>query len=210
MTQQITVADDHPLFRDAITQLLQRTLNNAQITAVANFENLLTSLKKQPLPSLVLLDLKLGDNQGIDGLLVLKKQYPSLPILIISAYDNSQIIQMAMQYGANGFISKSSDMEHIAEAIKAVLAGDIYFPETFNENTRQNPDDGFADLTPAQLKVLTLLREGKPSKEIANIMSVTEATIKAHLTEIFRKLKVKNRTQAVLVAKQLELPDNIN
>lgn len=207
MPQQITVADDHPLFRDAITQLLQRTLDAAQVIQVASFEDLLNSLKTQPLPSLVLLDLKLGDNQGIDGLLVLKKHYPSLPVLIVSAYDDSQVIQMAMQYGANGFISKSSDMDRMAEVIKAVLAGDICFPESFDEAGTENQVVGFADLTPAQLKVLALLREGKPSKQMASIMSVTEATIKAHLTEIFRKLKVKNRTQAVLAAKQLELPD---
>jgi len=209
MTTRIIVADDHPLFRDAIIHLLARTIPDLEVTQVERFGALTEALAGDKLPSLVLLDLKLDDTQGMDGLLFLKKQYPSLPVLIISAYDDSSVVRMAMQYGASGFVPKSLDMDRMAEVIQAVLDGDMWFPEV-SENIAEADSastSAFESLTPAQLKVLALLRDGKPSKEMAAIMSVTEATIKAHLTEIFRKLKVKNRTQAVLVAKDLDLPD---
>jgi len=208
MTTRIIVADDHPLFRDAIIHLLERSVKKVDITQVESFAALSEVLADNKLPSLVLLDLKLSDTQGMDGLLYLKKQYPSLPVLIISAYDDSSVVHMAMQYGASGFVPKSLEMDRMADAIQAVLEGDIWFPE-ISENPANDTavSNAFDELTPAQLKVLALLRDGKPSKQMASIMSVTEATIKAHLTEIFRKLGVKNRTQAVLAAKDLDLPD---
>jgi len=207
MTTRIIVADDHPLFRDAIIHLLERSVAKVDITQVESFGALTEVLADQKLPSLVLLDLKLSDTQGMDALLFLKKQYPSLPVLIISAYDDSSVVRMAMQYGASGFVPKSLEMDRMAEAIHAVLDGDMWFPEMNDSTAGASSSSGFEALTPAQLKVLSLLRDGKPSKEMASIMSVTEATIKAHLTEIFRKLGVKNRTQAVLIAKELDLPD---
>lgn len=208
MTIRITVADDHPLFRDAIIHLLERSLPGVQLTQVESFGALSESLAEEKLPSMVLLDLKLSDTQGMDGLLILKKQYPSLPVLIISAYDDNSVVRMAMQYGASGFVPKSLEMDRMAEAIHAVLDGDMWFPEVSDgASEKTTGSGGFEELTPAQLKVLALLRNGKPSKEMASIMSVTEATIKAHLTEIFRKLKVKNRTQAVVMSKDLDLPD---
>ena len=209
MTTRIIVADDHPLFRDAIIHLLERSFERVDITQVESFGALTEVLSDKKLPSLVLLDLKLSDTQGMDGLLFLKKQYPSLPVLIISAYDDSAVVRLAMQYGASGFVPKSLEMDRMAEAIHAVLDGDMWFPEVSDDTGTADvgPGNAFEELTPAQLKVLALLRDGKPSKQMASIMSVTESTIKAHLTEIFRKLGVKNRTQAVLAAKDLDLPE---
>jgi len=210
MTTHIIVADDHPLFRDAIIHLLERSVEKVDITQVESFGALSEALGNRKLPSLVLLDLKLSDTQGLDGLLYLKKQHPSLPVLIISAYDDGSVVRMAMQYGASGFVPKSLEMDRMAEAIHAVLDGDMWFPETSEGNGSKDTaaSNAFEELTPAQLKVLALLRDGRPSKQMASIMSVTESTIKAHLTEIFRKLGVKNRTQAVLAAKDLDLPDS--
>lgn len=204
MTKKIIVADDHPLFRDAITLLLQRNFKHLEPVQVDSLKALCQVLESHSLPTLVLLDLKLPDTAGLDSLLRLKKQFPALPILIISAYDDSEVIHKAMQYGASGFIPKSLNMERMAEVIAQVLDGDMWFPE--NAQAPEPAGRGFEALTTVQLKVLTLLREGKPSKEMADILSVTESTIKAHLTEIFRKLGVRNRTQAVLAARELELP----
>lgn len=208
MSTHIIVADDHPLFRNAIAHLLERSLAEVKVTLVASLETLNRELAREPLPSLALLDLKLGDSQGMDGLLFLKKQYPSLPVLIISAYDEASVVSRAMQYGASGFVPKSLEMDRMAEVIRAVLAGEMWFPEISEEVGAPRETEGtpLDTLTPAQLKVLALLRDGRPSKEMAATMGVTEATIKAHLTEIFRKLKVKNRTQAVLAAQGLGLP----
>ncbi len=209
MSTHIIVADDHPLFRNAVTHLLQRSLDDVRVSQVESFETLTRALSDRHLPSLVLLDLKLSDTQGMDGLLFLKKQYPSLPVLIISAYDDKTVVRKAMQYGASGFVPKSLEMDRMAEVIHAVLDGEMWFPEISEDigSRTEETDSPLESLTPAQLKVLALLRDGRPSKEMAAIMSVTEATIKAHLTEIFRKLKVKNRTQAVLAAKDLDLPE---
>lgn len=209
MSTHIIVADDHPLFRNAITHLLQRSLPGVAVTQVESIEGLSREITDKPLPSLVLLDLKLSDSQGMDGLLFLKKQYPSLPVLIISAYDDEAVVGRAMQYGASGFVPKSLEMDRMAEVIRAVLDGDMWFPEISGSiRGAGDPKSHLDALTPAQLKVLALLRDGRPSKEMASLMGVTEATIKAHLTEIFRKLKVRNRTQAVLAAKDLDLPGN--
>lgn len=208
MSKQIIVADDHPLFRSAISNLLQRLLSGIKVNEVDCFEKLQRQLSNlSTLPSLVILDLKLPDIQGLDGLLTLKKQYSELPIVIISAYDEEKIILQTKQYGASGFISKSLEMDDIAQAISSILEGDLYFPQ-INMNTLVKPT-GLEQLTPAQINVLKLLTKGKASKAIANVMGVTEATIKAHLTTIFKKLNVKNRTQAVIVANQMNLNDSL-
>ncbi len=204
MSTHIIVADDHPLFRSAINHLLQRLEGETTVSEVEDFKSLLNLLESlKSLPSLVLLDLKLPDIQGIDSLLVLKKQFPALPVVIVSAYDEQKIVQNAKQYGASGFIPKSLEMPEMIQAIAQILEGDLWFPQVSEDNVSAI---AFNELTTTQLKVLTLLREGKPSKEMADLMNITEATIKAHLTVIFRKLRVNNRTQAVIVAKQLDLP----
>jgi len=206
MTTQIVIADDHPLFRSAIANLLVRLNDEIQVNEVEDFSELVKFLEKEKkLPSLILLDLKLPDTQGVDGLLFLKKQFPALPVVIVSAYDDTNTIHNTMQYGASGFIPKSLDIHAMGEAILQILDGDLWFPQIVE--MEQEDTIAFEELTTAQLKVLALLKDGKPSKEMARIIGVTEATIKAHLTVIFRKLNVNNRTQAVLAAKKLDIRD---
>lgn len=207
MQINVIVADDHPLFRQAIVHLLKRSLSAVMIQEAASFAVLNELLEESSTVSLVLLDLKLGDTHGIDGLLMLKKRFPALPVVIVSAYDEESMVKNAMQYGASGFISKSLGMDEMAQAIHAVLDGDLWFPGMLESDINDigNRKAGLDELTSMQLKVLMLLKEGKPSKEMASQMSVTEATIKAHLTEIFRKLNVRNRTQAVVVAREMGL-----
>ena len=211
MAVNILIADDHPLFREAIVHLVKRLITDAVTHETGSLSELQTMLAANQHISLLLLDLKLNDTNSIDGLLSIRKNYPSLPVIVISAYDDPLIIQDSLRYGASGFIPKDSGMDEIAIAIRAVLDGDIWFPGLVNmdaEDTKPTGKPDFSGLTAMQLKVLTLLRDGKPSKEMADIMFVTEATIKAHLTEIYRKLHVRNRTQAAVIAKQLELPEN--
>lgn len=211
MALQILVADDHPLFREAIVHLLKRSIDDAVIHEVDSLEQLKAVLARQRDTSLLLLDLKLSDSTGMGGLLYLKKTYPSLPVIVISAYDDQAVVQNSLCYGASGFIPKHLGMDDIATAIQVVLDGDVWFPGSSElDSNHLNSDHlhvDFSELTATQVKVLSLLRDGKPSKEVAGIMSVTEATIKAHLTEIYRKLHVRNRTQAVLLAKELDLPE---
>lgn len=210
MSKKIIVADDHPLFRSAIASLLQRRLKDVDFEEVDSFAALENNLSDaSSLPSLVILDLKLPDVQGLDGLLTLKKQYPELPVVIVSAYDEKKVMLQTKQYGASGFISKSLEMDEMAQAISNVLAGDLIFPEGLSDESYAESISGFEQLTPTQINVLKLLKDGKPSKTMADIMGVTEATIKAHLTTIFKKLGVSNRTQAVIAANDLDLPDSL-
>jgi len=209
MPKQIIIADDHPLFRNAMTNIIRRLAIPTEVIETENFQSLLSLLQTSPaLPTLVLLDLKLADTNGLDGLLSLKKHYPDLPTAVISAYDDANTIAQSKQYGANGFISKSLQMEEMQTAIERLLAGKACFPDCLNSNCNQNLINGFKELTPNQLRVLQLLKEGKPSKIIADSLGVTEATIKAHLTTIFKKLGVRNRTQAVIAAGQLEVQED--
>jgi DNA-binding NarL/FixJ family response regulator len=212
MSIRILVADDHPLFREAIVHLLKRSLPDVVVHEANSLAQCREVLDSHRDVSLLLLDLKLGDTNGIDGLLFLKKTYPSVPVVVISAYDEHSVIQDSLRYGASGFIPKQLGMDEIADAIQIVLDGDVWFPGSseLSDVTRTDDDSqpDFSELTATQIKVLVLLRDGKPSKEMASILSVTEATIKAHLTEIYRKLNVRNRTQAVVQAKKLDLPDS--
>lgn len=212
MAVRILVADDHPLFREAIVHLLKRSIPDVDIDEANSLEQCKSILEEHRNVSLLLLDLKLSDTSGVDGLLYLKKTYPSVPVVVISAYDDQSVIQDSLRYGASGFIPKQLGMDEIAEGIQVVLDGDVWFPGSsdLSGETRAVDSDqpDFSELTATQIKVLALLRDGKPSKEMASILSVTEATIKAHLTEIYRKLNVRNRTQAVVQAKKLDLPDS--
>lgn len=208
MPTQIIIADDHPLFRTALTSLLSRFPEQLIVSETDSFASLTELLEGKIIqPDLVLLDLKLPDVNGLDGLLHLKKCYSDLPVAIISAFDDRNIIRQTRQCGASGFISKSMEMDAMAASISRILQGDLCFPECNDADCNEKLIQGFKDLTQVQMKVLQLLKEGKPSKTMADTMGVTEATIKAHLTTIFRKLGVRNRTQAVIAANQLELPD---
>lgn len=195
--------------------LLKRSITDVVTHETSSLAQLKTILTANNRISLLLLDLRLSDTNSIDGLLYIKKTYPALPVIVITAYDDQSIILDCLRYGASGFIPKHSGMDEIATAIHTVLDGDIWFPGSVNmgsagigvKDTESATEPDFAGLTTTQLRVLALLRDGKPSKEMAAIMSVTEATIKAHLTEIYRKLHVRNRTQAAVRAKQLDLPE---
>ncbi len=204
------VADDHPLFRNAICQVLQTLDENSDIVEAQDMASLQIKLADHPDTDLVLLDLHMPGAHGFSALAYVKGQFPDLPVLVVSANEKPEIMQRAVEFGSKGFLPKSSDIEKIQKAIQSALSGNVWLPEHATESTPVSEDEcklmeGIASLTPQQYLVLTMLAEGLLNKQIAYELDVTEATIKAHMTAIFRKLGVRSRTQAVLAISKLNL-----
>lgn len=203
-TYSILIADDHPLFRTALLQSIQMAFNHTQLLEADSLDTLLRLLNQDEDIDLLLLDLKMPGTNGMSGLIQLRSEYPDLPIVVISASEEIAIVSQVKHYGAFGFIPKSSDMKTLIAALKQVLEGSPYFPESALIDTPSFDDvaERIASLTPQQYKVLSMLSDGLLNKQIAYELHVSEATIKAHLTAIFRKLDVKNRTQAVILLQE--------
>ncbi|KDM92183.1 response regulator transcription factor [Photobacterium galatheae] len=203
----IVIADDHPLFRNALFQSVHMAVSKANLLEADSLDTLLTLLEKEPDVDLVLLDLKMPGANGMSGLIQLRAQYPELPVVVVSANEETSVIRQVRRHGAFGFIPKSSDMRALISALNQVLEGEPCFPPGIGED-EDNPEldalaARIATLTPQQYKVLCMLSDGLLNKQIAYELNVSEATIKAHMTAIFRKLGVKNRTQAVILLNEL-------
>ena len=208
---QFIVADDHPLFRTAMTHTLRQRFSGAQISEVGSLPELLSLLKTGIEVDLLLLDLHIPEAHGFTGLVRVREHFPEVPIMIVSGNDHSSVIHKAVALGASGFLPKSSSNEDFSTAIDAVVQGQVWIPSNLpaaalglgDEQTAER----IASLTPQQLRVLTMIGEGLYNKQIASELSVTDATVRAHVTEIFRKLGVTNRTQAVISFNRLKVED---
>ncbi len=203
----IVIADDHPLFRNALFQSVHMAIGGANLLEADSLDSLMTLLKKQEEVDLLLLDLKMPGANGLSGLIQLRSQYPDLPIVVISASEEASVVNQVKQHGAFGFIPKSSDMRSLIKALNQVLDGIPFFPQGLSAASASQNDisDKLASLTPQQYKVLGMLADGLLNKQIAYELDVSVATIKAHMTAIFRKLGVNNRTQAVIMLQQTEI-----
>ncbi|KYN89892.1 LuxR family transcriptional regulator [Vibrio cidicii] len=204
-TYTIIIADDHPLFRNALFQSVHMAVSGANLIEADSLAALLNLLAREEEPDLLLLDLKMPGANGMSGLIQLRAEYPDLPIVVVSASEEPSVVTQVKSHGAFGFIPKSSDMRTLIAALNQVLNGDPYFPEGLIINNAACNDlaEKIAALTPQQYKVLGMLSDGLLNKQIAYELNVSEATIKAHMTAIFRKLDVKNRTQAVILLKEM-------
>ncbi|WP_312256008.1 response regulator transcription factor ErdR [Stutzerimonas nitrititolerans] len=212
---EIIIADDHPLFRSALQQALTLGLSdNVHLVEAASIAELETLLEHGAEWDLVLLDLNMPGAYGFSGLVLLRGQYPQLPVVMISAQEDASVVARAREFGASGFIPKSSSLEAIQEAVRAVLDGDVWWPSNIEDASHVSAEAkaasaGLASLTPQQFRVLTMVCDGLLNKQIAYELSVSEATIKAHVTAIFRKLGVRTRTQAALLLQQMgSIPTN--
>ncbi|WP_373083473.1 response regulator [Zhongshania sp.] len=209
-TLRFIIADDHPLFRTALKASLAQSFLDCAVIEVASIAELQTFLSTDTNSDLILLDLHMPDAQGFSGLIHLQAHYPEIPVLVISASETTEVMCRAIDHGAAGFLPKSSQAETISLAITAVLGGARWLPEGVQFQTGQNSKEqkmasDIASLTPQQFRVASLLVQGLLNKQIAYELDVTEATIKAHVTEIFRKLGVHSRTQAALAFSQLDV-----
>lgn len=208
---QFLIADDHPLFREALKGALKSAFAELEVFESDNFDATLDLLKQHDELDLLLLDLHMPGNDDLYGLIRIREDYPELPIAVVSGSEDIQVVSKVMAYGAMGFIPKSSSSAEIAQGVSAVLAGDTWLPSKLKDQVAGLSDDDIglaaqiASLTPQQYRVLSYLHEGLLNKQIAYELSISEATVKAHITAIFRKLGVYNRTQAVLIASKLQL-----
>ena len=202
MTTRILVADDHPLFRDALKLAVSRASPDCEIVEACTIEQALQRLERTPAFSLVLLDLKMPDCGGFEGLVAVRARFPLAPVVIVSACEDRLQIKKALALGASGYIPKSASMGVLAGALETILRGEVWAPSDVDTETEPSLER-LGTLTPAQLRILMDLQQGRLNKQIAFDIGVTEATVKSHLTAIFRKLGVLNRTQAVLAVQSL-------
>lgn len=199
----IIIADDHPLFRGALRQALGDIAGQADIIEAGSFEAARAAASGHPEADLMLLDLAMPGVSGFSGLMSLRAEFASLPIMIVSATDDGSTIRRALELGASGFISKSSGLDEIRQAIETVLEGGVWVPDGVERTTEEDPAvaelmERLKTLTPQQSRVLSMLAEGLLNKQIAYELGVSEATIKAHVSAILLKLNVDSRTQAVI------------
>ncbi|MGO9134570.1 MAG: response regulator [Methylovirgula sp.] len=205
----IVIADDHPLVRGALRQAIEGAFKEASVSEASDFDELIRALAAQPETDLVLLDLAMPGMHGFSGLIYLRGQYPTIPVVVVSANDNRCVMRRCVEIGAAGFIPKTTGLDTMCGAIASVMAGGLWLPPDLDPASVA-PDPATADilrrlasLTPQQMRVLMMLSEGLLNKQIAFELSVSEATIKAHVSAILQKLRVESRTQAVIAAAKI-------
>ena len=211
----ILVADDHPLFREALRGAVVRVIPDAVLHEADNAGALYAMADAHPDADLLLLDLNMPGTHGFSALVHLRGLHPELPIVMVSAREEAGVIRRALDHGAMGFIPKSANAETLGVALRQVLDGDRWIPgvAVSAPSTPADEHDIAArvrELTPQQFRVLQMLGSGKLNKQIGYELGVSEATIKAHMSAILRKLGASNRTQAVLMAGKLAVdPDEV-
>ena len=206
---RLIVADDHPLVRDALSQTFATSYPDGQIDGAGSLDEVVAIIDKDNPPDLILLDLKMPGVQGFSGLSYLRAQYPDVPVAVVSATEDPAVIRRAIGFGASGFIPKSVPVDVMRAAVDQIFEGEIWVPETVDLASDEDGEieqliQRFATLTPQQVRVLMMLREGLLNKQIAYELSVSEATVKAHVSAILQKLGVDSRTQAVIAASRID------
>ncbi|RDL43957.1 DNA-binding response regulator [Marinomonas piezotolerans] len=210
----LLIADDHPLFRSALTGALRDQIGEVEIQESHDLESTLGKLKSNPDVDLLLLDLNMPGAGDLYGLIRIRSDFPDVPIAVISGNSEAKVVANVIEAGALGFIPKTCEPSVYAQAISVILEGDVWLPDGMLELLESIPAPNLdmprrvAELTPQQYKVLCYLHEGLLNKQIAFELNISEATVKAHITAIFRKLHINNRTQAVLIVSDLNLQLN--
>ena len=207
---KILIVDDHALFREGLVLLLEALGQPVQALQAENADATMRQIASNPQLDLVLLDLVMPGPGGIELLPEIKRLVPAAPVVILSADESHRTITGAIERGASGYIPKTSTAEIMRGALRLVMGGGIYVPPiVLRDETRPpvvevqqkrtaKPED--LGITPRQVEVLDFLLAGMPTKVIASRLGVSDSTVKAHTMAIFRTLKVRNRTEAVLEA----------
>jgi DNA-binding NarL/FixJ family response regulator len=206
---RFVVADDHPLFRGAMREAVTTLFEPADVFEAGGLDDLQALLEREGDMDLVLLDLAMPGVRGFSGLLFLRAQFPGVPVVVVSANEEPDVIRRCMEFGASGFLPKTLDVEIMRAAIRRVLDGGVWTPPDVDlsgggDAATRDLVARLATLTPQQVRVLMMLSEGLLNKQIAFELKVSEATVKAHVSAILQKLGVESRTQAVIAASKIE------
>ena len=206
----LLIADDHPLYRDALRGALNAHMDEVNILEASDMSQAIEQLQQNLDIDLLLLDLHMPGSQDLFGLIHIRKTFPDLPVAVVSGSEDKNIISKVIDIGALGFVPKTTNAANIAKAIQTMLEGEVWLPDNFTGDVQEDPEftelaEKIATLTPAQYKVLCMLRDGLLNKQIGYSLGIAEKTVKTHITSIFKKLDISNRTQAVIIATQLQL-----
>ncbi|MGK7294612.1 MAG: response regulator transcription factor [Candidatus Wenzhouxiangella sp. M2_3B_020] len=210
---RVLIADDHPLFRNALKVAVDACVPDADVREAENLEQTMGLLDDEEPVDLLLLDLHMPGSNGLTGLAGIRCGHPEVAVVVISANEDPAVIRRALDHGAAGFIPKSSGLDVLTEAVNTVLDCRTWIPPHLHR-TVEAMNDGETDLagrigrlTPQQFRVLEMVADGQLNKQIADRLGIQERTVKAHMSEIFAKLEVRNRTQAGIAFRRLELAD---
>ena len=208
-TVRVLIADDHPLVVGGLREAVLGAAPGAEIAVAHDFDSMAAALEAAPETDLVLLDLSMPGVRGFSGLLFLRSERPSTPVVVVSANEDRAVIRHCLEFGASGFIPKSNSLDTMRAAIAHVLDGGRWTPPDYDPNVPANRESSalarrLSTLTPQQIRVLMMLSQGLLNKQIAYELSVSEATVKAHVSAILQKLGVESRTQAVILATKIE------
>ncbi len=212
-TTRIVVGDDHPLVQSALASAFSGVSPGVEIVACYTLDEVVQTVSADP-PSidLVLLDLNMPGADGFAGLFIMLNQFPTTPVAILSAQSGAATIQRAMAFGASGYIPKLLSLPDMTAAINAILAGERWVPrycDALADDVRQEALElarRFATLSPQQMRILARIVDGKLNKQIAGELNLAEQTVKIHVSNILRKLRVSTRTQAAVLASKLAQP----
>ena len=206
---RLLIADDHPLYRGALREAVTGLFERIDIAEAGTFNEVTELLERGSEVDLVLLDLTMPGVRSFSGLMYLRAQYPSVPVIVVSANDDPAAIRRCMEFGASGFIPKTLGVEVMRDAISCILSGGVWTPPDVDLSAGSDAETAalmtrMTTLTPQQVRVLMMLSEGLLNKQIAYQLVVSEATVKAHVSAILQKLGVESRTQAVIAAAKIE------
>lgn len=208
---KLLIIDDHPVLRDGLASLLKQAGPDTIIVEAPDAREGVSLAEQQTDLDLVILDLSMPGMPGIEALSELGRKRPDLPVIVLSSSEDPKDVRKALAAGALGYVPKSASRHVLFSAIRLVLNGDLYVPplvleQVVDDALQPIPDSGNPRaLTARQIEVLALISEGKPNKTIAAELSLSEKTVKAHITAIFKALNVVNRTQAAAAARAAKL-----
>ena len=200
---KILVVDDHALFCEGLCYVLEKLDNNVSILEANNFNDAVTQLNTNIDIDMVLLDLNMPDKDGFSVLDFCREHYPLISIVVLSASKKRSDMNRALEAGAMGFIPKDTTSNVMLDAIRLIMTGDIYVPQSMAMNVPDEDEELANSFTPRQLEIIPMMIKGFSNKKIALEMGISEATIKMHVTAIFKRLEVNNRTEAALAARTL-------